>query len=188
MKKIEGGITAAKGFEAAGVNAGIKYKNRNDMALIFSERPCVAAGVFTTNVVKAAPVLWDRYLIDHYDDMHAVVINAGIANACTGEEGMDYCKKTSEAAGKLFNIDASSVAVASTGVIGMQLPIDRIVNGISLLKEAKGNTRNHGHVAAQSNVVKGYIYMMLRGKNILTLVRVLPLWGLDMETNVITMH
>ena len=150
MKKIEGGITAAKGFEAAGVNAGIKYKNRNDMALIFSERPCVAAGVFTTNVVKAAPVLWDRYLIDHYDDMHAVVINAGIANACTGEEGMNYCKKTSEAAGKLFNIDASSVAVASTGVIGMQLPIDRIVNGISLLKEAKGNTLNHGHVAAQS--------------------------------------
>lgn len=150
MKQIEGGITAAKGFEAAGVNAGIKYKNRNDMALIFSERPCVAAGVFTTNVVKAAPVLWDRYLIDNYDDMHAVVINAGIANACTGEEGMDYCKKTSEAAGKLFNIDANSVAVASTGVIGMQLPIDRIVNGISLLKEAKGNTLNHGHVAAQS--------------------------------------
>jgi len=150
MKQIEGGVTAAKGFEAAGVNAGIKYKNRNDMALIYSEKPCVAAGVFTTNVVKAAPVLWDRYLIDNYDTMHAVVINAGIANACTGEEGMGYCRQTSQAASEILNVDASSVAVASTGVIGMQLPIDKIVNGISMLKEAKGNTLEHGHVAAQS--------------------------------------
>lgn len=150
MRQKEGGVTAAKGFEAAGVNAGIKYKNRNDMALIYSEKPCVAAGVFTTNVVKAAPVLWDRYLIDNYDDMHAVVINAGIANACTGEEGMGYCKQTSDAASNILGVDSNSVAVASTGVIGMQLPIDRIINGISLLKEAKGNTLDHGHVAAQS--------------------------------------
>ncbi len=150
MKQIEGGITAAKGFEAAGVNAGIKYKNRNDMAIIFSEKPCVAAGVFTTNVVKAAPVLWDRYLIDHFDDMPAVIINAGIANACTGEDGMGYCKQTSEAAAKILNIDADSVAVASTGVIGMQLPIDRIINGISLLKDAKGDSLKSGHVAARS--------------------------------------
>lgn len=150
MKQIEGGITAANGFEAAGVNAGIKYKNRNDMALIFSETPCVAAGVFTTNIVKAAPVVWDRHLIDNYADMHAVVINAGIANACTGDEGMNYCKQTSEAASKALGIDASSVAVASTGIIGMQLPIDKIINGIELLKNAKGSSLEHGHVAAQS--------------------------------------
>lgn len=150
MKQVEGGITAAKGFEAAGVNAGIKYKNRNDMALIYSEKPCVAAGVFTTNIVKAAPVIWDRYLLDNYDNMHAVVVNAGIANACTGEEGMNYCKQTSEAASQILDISANSVAVASTGVIGMQLPIDRIVNGISLLKEAKGSSLEHGHIAAQS--------------------------------------
>lgn len=150
MKQIEGGVTAAKGFEAAGVNAGIKYKNRNDMALIYSEKPCVAAGAFTTNVVKAAPVLWDRYLIDNYVDMHAVIINAGIANACTGEEGMGYCRQTSQSASDIFDVDASSVAVASTGVIGMQLPIERIINGISLLKEAKGSTLEHGHIAAQS--------------------------------------
>ena len=150
MKQIDGGVTAARGFEAAGVNAGIKYKNRNDMALIYSMKPCVAAGVFTTNVVKAAPVIWDRYLIDHYDKMHAVVINAGIANACTGEEGMGYCKQTSVAAGKVFGIDSNTVAVASTGVIGMQLPIDRIVAGIDLLRKAKGNTLEHGHVAARS--------------------------------------
>ena len=150
MKQIEGGVTAAKGFEAAGVNAGIKYMNRNDMALIYSEKPCVAAGVFTTNVVKASPVIWDRYLIDNYDEMHAVIINAGIANACTGEEGMRYCRQTSEAAAQFLDVDVSSVAVASTGVIGMQLPIDRIVNGISLLKDAKGDSLEHGHIAAQS--------------------------------------
>ena len=150
MRQIEGGVTAAKGFEAAGVNAGIKYMNRNDMALIYSEKPCVAAGVFTTNVVKAAPVLWDRFLIDNNDVMHAVVINAGIANACTGNEGMLYCKQTSEAAARIFDVDANSVAVASTGVIGMQLPIDKIIHGISLLKETKGNTLDHGHIAAQA--------------------------------------
>ena len=143
-------MTAAKGFEAAGISAGIKYKNRNDMALVYSEKPCVAAGVFTTNVVKAAPVIWDRYLIDHYKDLHAVVINAGIANACTGKEGLDYCKQTAEATGKQFGVSPNSVAVASTGVIGMQLPIDRIINGISLLKQAKGNSLEHGHIAAHS--------------------------------------
>ena len=150
MKQIEGGVTAAKGFEAAGVNAGIKYKNRNDMALIFSEKPCVAAGVFTTNVVKAAPVIWDKYLIDHYEEMHAVIINAGIANACTGWDGMNYCRQTSEAAGQQFGVSPNSVAVASTGVIGMLLPIDRIINGITLLKDAKGSSLEHGHIAARS--------------------------------------
>lgn len=150
MKRIKGGVTAAKGFQAAGIDACIKYKNRNDMALIYSEIPCVAAGVFTTNVVKAAPVVWDRFLLDNYDVMHAVVINAGIANACTGEEGMQYCKQTSEAAAKILDVDAHSVAVASTGVIGMQLPIDKIIHGISLLNKTKGETLKHGHVAAQA--------------------------------------
>ncbi len=150
MKQIQGGVTAAKGFEAAGVNAGIKYQNRNDMALIYSQSPCVAAGVFTSNVVKAAPVVWDRRLIDENEHMHAVVVNAGIANACTGAEGMDYCRQTSQAAGRILNVDANSVAVASTGVIGMQLPIDKIISGISLLSDARGRTLQHGHVAALS--------------------------------------
>lgn len=150
MKQIEGGITAAKGFEAAGVYAGIKYKDRNDMALVYSAMPCVAAGTFTRNVVKAAPVIWDREIIDTFDVMHAVVINAGIANACTGQEGLGYCKATAEAASKVFNVPEKSVAVASTGVIGMQLPIDKIVAGISLLNEAKGADLEHGHIAARS--------------------------------------
>lgn len=150
MKYIEGGVTAAKGFEAAGVYAGIKYKDRNDMALVYSASPCVAAGTFTRNVVKAAPVVWDRKIIDTFDVMHAVVINAGIANACTGQEGLGYCKATAEAAAKVFNVPEKSVAVASTGVIGMQLPIDKIVAGISLLNEAKGADLDHGHIAARS--------------------------------------
>lgn len=150
MKHIEGGVTAAKGFEAAGVYAGIKYKDRNDMALVYSASPCVAAGTFTRNVVKAAPVVWDREIIDNFDVMHAVVINAGIANACTGQEGLGYCKATAVAAAKVFNVPEKSVAVASTGVIGMQLPIDKIVAGISLLNEAKGADLDHGHIAARS--------------------------------------
>lgn len=150
MKQIEGGVTSAKGFEAAGVNAGIKYKNRNDMALIYSATPCVAAGVFTRNIVKAAPVVWDRTIIDTCDTMHAVVINAGIANACTGKEGLSYCEKTAEAAAKVFGVKKENVAVASTGVIGMQLPIDKIVNGIDLLNQTKGGDRDHAHTAARS--------------------------------------
>ena len=150
MKHIAGGVTAAKGFEAAGVYAGIKYKDRNDMALVYSATPCVAAGTFTRNVVKAAPVVWDREIIDTFDVMHAVIINAGIANACTGQQGLEYCKATAEAASKIFDVPEKSIAVASTGVIGMQLPIDKIVVGISLLNEAKGTDLEHGHIAARS--------------------------------------
>ena len=148
MKQIEGGVTAAKGFEATGVAAQIKYKGRNDMAIVYSKKPCVAAGTFTTNVVKAAPVLWDKHLVEDCDSLQAVIINSGIANACTGSEGYGYCKATAEAASRVLNIPEDSVAVASTGVIGMQLPIDRIVKGISLLKEAKGTSLKDGHDAA----------------------------------------
>ncbi len=93
MKQIEGGVTAAKGFEAAGVEAGIKYKNRMDMAMVFSSAPCKVAGTFTTNVVKAAPVLWDKELVEKAPFVQAVVVNSGIANACTGKPGLEMCKK-----------------------------------------------------------------------------------------------
>ena len=148
MKQIEGGVTAAKGFEATGVAAQIKYKGRNDMAIVYSQKPCVAAGTFTTKVGNAAPFLWDKHLIEYCDYMQSVIINSGIANACTGSEGYGYCKATAEAAAKALNISEDSVAVASTGVIGMQLPIDRIIKGISLLKEAMGSTLADGHDAA----------------------------------------
>ena len=133
MKEITGGVTAAKGFQAASTAAGIKYKDRKDMAMIYSEVPCKAAGTFTTNIVKAAPVKWDHNVVYNSKAAQAVVINAGIANACTGEEGMGYCRQTAEKVEKVLGIAADEVLVASTGVIGMQLPIDRICNGIDAM-------------------------------------------------------
>ena len=94
MKIIEGGVTAAQGFEAAGVEAAIKYQNRKDMAMVYSQAPCRAAGVFTSNVVKAAPVMWDKEIVEHSPAVHAVVVNSGIANACTGKQGYDCCRQT----------------------------------------------------------------------------------------------
>lgn len=147
---IEGGVTAAGGFQAASAAAGIKYKDRQDMALIYSEVPCAAAGTFTTNVVKAAPVLWDKKLVGESPFVQAVVVNSGIANACTGKQGMDCCKAEAECAGRLLGIPAMAVLVASTGVIGMQLPLDRIQAGIEKLAAAKSDTAEAGLNAAKA--------------------------------------
>lgn len=129
MEIITGGVTAAQGFLAACTAAGIKYQNRVDMAMVYSKVPCKCAGTFTSNVVKAAPVLWDRDIVEKSAFAQAVVVNAGIANACTGAEGLSYCAKTAEAAGECLGIPADAVFVASTGVIGKQLPIERIIAG-----------------------------------------------------------
>ena len=137
MKKIEGGVTAARGFEAASAAARIKYEGRTDMALVYSAAPCVTAGTFTTNVVKAAPVIWDRERVYSGDAAHAVIVNSGIANACTGEEGMEYCRQTAQEAASCLGIEENSVLVGSTGVIGFQLPIDRIREGVRMLAAAK---------------------------------------------------
>ena len=150
MKKIEGGVTAAQGFEAASAAAHIKYEGRTDMALVFSKEPCVCAGTFTTNVVKAAPVIWDRNMVYSGKPAHAVIVNSGIANACTGSEGMEYCKQTAEEAAACLNIDADSVLVGSTGVIGFQLPIDRIRAGVRKLAEKKKPGIEAGTEAAKA--------------------------------------
>ncbi|WP_087307109.1 bifunctional glutamate N-acetyltransferase/amino-acid acetyltransferase ArgJ [Lachnoclostridium sp. An138] len=150
MTRIEGGVTAAEGFEAAAAAAGIKYQGRDDMALIYSGIPCRAAGTFTTNVVKAAPVKWDQKIVAEAPYVQAVVVNSGIANACTGAEGYGYCKETAEEAAKVLGVPETAVLVASTGVIGMQLPMDRLKKGISLLKEAKGEGAEKGTAAAKA--------------------------------------
>lgn len=150
MKKIEGGITAAKGFLAASAAAGIKYKDRKDMAMIYSQVPCQAAGTFTTNVVKAAPVKWDQKLVKELGEAQAVVINAGIANACTGAEGYSYCKATAQAAAEALGVDENSVLVASTGVIGMQLPMDRLTAGIRMMAPLLSDTQESGTEAAKA--------------------------------------
>ena len=138
MKQIKGGVTAAKGFKAASTAAGIKYQNRQDMAMIYSEVPCDVAGTFTKNIVKAAPVKWDQHVVYESKKAQAVVVNAGIANACTGEEGMGYCKQTAEKVSALLGVPEDQVLVASTGVIGKQLPIDRICVGIEASRRPSG--------------------------------------------------
>lgn len=150
MKLIEGGVTAAKGFLSASTAAGIKYWDRMDMAMIYSETPCTAAGTFTTNIVKAAPVKWDQEIVSSSSKAQAVVINAGIANACTGQEGYGYCKATAQAVAEVLGIEEGSVLVASTGVIGMQLPIDRIVAGVKTMAPALEGSLESGAQSAQA--------------------------------------
>ena len=150
MKQTDGGVTAAKGFKAASAAAGIKYKDRKDMAMIYSEAPCKAAGTFTTNIVKAAPVKWDKDVVTNSPYAQAVVINAGIANACTGEEGLLYCKETAKAAAESLSIPVNSVLVASTGVIGKQLPMDRITAGVKALVPALDGSLESGTGAAMA--------------------------------------
>ena len=150
MNIITGGVTAAKGFEAAGTAAGIKYKDRNDMAMIYSQTPCKVAGTFTTNIVKAAPVMWDKDIVKNSPFAQAVVVNAGIANACTGKQGMEYCEKTAIAASKALDVPQNAVLVGSTGVIGMQLPIEKIEAGVAVLAGLKADTLEAGNIAAKA--------------------------------------
>jgi len=150
MEQIQGGVTAAKGFEAAGTAANIKYKDRMDMALIYSSAPCTVAGTFTTNVVKAAPVLWDKEVVNNSPYAQAVIVNAGIANACTGKQGMDYCREEARTASGLLNIPENAVLVGSTGVIGMQLPMERINDGIKQLAAAKNGSVEAGTTASRA--------------------------------------
>ena len=150
MKTIEGGVTAAKGFEAACCEAGIKYKDRTDMALVFSKKPCVSAGTFTSNVVKAACVQWDQKLVASGEALHAVVVNSGIANACTGKEGFDACEKTARAVEKTLGVPYTSVAVASTGVIGMQLPIDKLTAGVEKMSTTLDSSNEAGTAASKA--------------------------------------
>lgn len=148
MKVVDGGVTAAKGFQAAATAAGIKYKDRSDMAMIYSEVPCKAAGTFTTNVVKAAPVMFDKKVVEESPYVQAVVVNAGIANACTGQEGYSYCEKTAKTAAAELDVPEDAVLVASTGVIGMQLPMERLEAGIKMLASKLNNSRKAAHEAA----------------------------------------
>ena len=150
MEIITGGVTAAKGFQAAATAAEIKYKGRTDMAMVYSEVPCVAAGTFTTNVVKAAPVKWDKNQVTSGADAQAVIINAGIANACTGEEGMGYCAQTAKAAAETLGVAEDGVLVASTGVIGMQLPIDKIAAGVKAMVPLLGDSLEKGTEASKA--------------------------------------
>lgn len=147
---IEGGVTAAKGFKAAGINAGIKNNIKKDMAMVYSDQPCVTAGTFTTNRVCAAPVKWDKDIVYNSEYSQAVVINSGVANACTGEEGLKACADEAAAVAEIFGIPEKSVLVASTGVIGRQLPMDIIIKGINELPAKLDYTIEAGKLAAEA--------------------------------------
>ncbi|HEY4644372.1 MAG TPA: bifunctional glutamate N-acetyltransferase/amino-acid acetyltransferase ArgJ [Bacteroidota bacterium] len=127
--QAERGITAPKGFRAAGVRAGIK-RTRQDLALIVSDVPAVAAGVFTTNTVQAAPVTVTRQQLGQNGRIRAIVVNSGNANACTGRQGYEDAVAMVDATARALRLDRSEVLVASTGVIGHFLPMDRVLVGI----------------------------------------------------------
>ena len=128
LKTVSGGVCAAKGFRAAGVPARIKYENRRDVALIMADAPCSAAAVFTTNAVAAAPVQYDRATVKA-GRIQAILANSGCANACTGPAGMKDAVRSAEETARILGIDPALVLVASTGVIGHRLPVDRLIAG-----------------------------------------------------------
>lgn len=148
MKKINGGVTAAMGFEATATAAEIKYKGRNDMALVYSTVPAKVAGVFTKNVVKAAPVKWDIDIVKNEEFAQAVVLNSGIANACTSKIGEEINQEMAKAVSENLQIPLRSVLTASTGVIGMQIPVERAKKGIAAMAKKLDSSEEAGHNAA----------------------------------------
>ncbi len=147
MQIIDGSVTASKGFSANGVACGIK-KRKKDLALVVSQVPCSFAGSFTTNLVKAAPVLWDQKLVSTQDKVRAIVINSGNANACTAEQGLKDTEAMAEYAGSALGCKAEEVLVCSTGVIGVPLPMDKIKAGIDLCSKELGESREAAFEAA----------------------------------------
>ena len=126
MEKINGGVCAPEGFMASGIIAGIKagHTDKKDMAMIFSKEPCKAAGTFTSNLVKAAPVKWDKQIVSSDKTVKAVLVNSGVANACTGQKGIDDCDTLSKKVKSVATIDNDEVLICSTGVIGANLPVE----------------------------------------------------------------
>ncbi len=130
IRKINGGITAITGFLASGIYAGIKKVEKKDLALIFSEKPCAAAGLFTKNEVKGAPVIISQRNIKNGIGQ-AIIANSGNSNACTGKQGIKDAEEMAALTAKAFNIKPNLVYVASTGVIGEPMPMEKIRNGIA---------------------------------------------------------
>lgn len=146
----DGSITSVPGFRAAAVASGLKPNDALDLALVASAQPCNAAGVFTTNAFKAAPVLYDQRIVAGGVPVYAVVINSGCANACTGDQGMADARATADKAADLLGFSADSVLVMSTGVIGKPLPLDKIKAGLSQAIPILASTADAGHAAARA--------------------------------------
>ncbi|MCR5367817.1 glutamate N-acetyltransferase [Eubacterium ruminantium] len=151
VKVISGGVTAAKGYKCASTRVGIKPKGTNrDLTLIVSEVPAVCVGTFTRNIVKAAPVKWDMDIAYNVKKAQAVIVNTGIANAATGEQGLLSCKTEAEKVGAALGIPANTVLTASTGVIGPQIPVDKICGGVDELVSKLTDSVEEAHEAAKA--------------------------------------
>ena len=136
---IAGGVATARGFRAAGVRAGIKANGNLDLALLVSEAPAHAAAVFTTNKAVAAPVVVSREQLSRSGGVaRAIVVNSGCANACTGEEGLAAARETTVEVARLIDCPVEQVLVASTGVIGVALPLEKIRSGLPAAFRALG--------------------------------------------------
>lgn len=150
MKIIDDGtVTLPKGFYGAGDHVGIK-KEKKDLALIYSEVDALAVGTFTQNVVKAAPVLWDKMVVENYDSARVIAINSGVANACTGDEGIYNNELFASKVADNFGVKKEEVLICSTGVIGKQLPMDKIIEGITKVKALLNDDQKSGEIVAQS--------------------------------------
>lgn len=149
MRKIKGGVTTARGFKAAGVYAGIR-KRKKDIALVYSDTPCVAAGAFTTNLVKAAPVVWCQEILKNDLPKHGMVFNSGIANACMGKQGAEDNYEFAAAVARELRLEPEQIFVGSTGIIGQPLPIETIKKGVPALVSSLGTTEESALSAAQA--------------------------------------
>jgi glutamate N-acetyltransferase/amino-acid N-acetyltransferase len=149
IKVVPGGVVSAKGFSAAGAAGAIKYEGRDDVALIVADSPCEAAAVFTTNKVAAAPVLYDRNVVKG-GVVQAILANSGCANACTGESGLSDANLSALVTAGELGINPKHVLVASTGVIGRRLPMERLLEGMRKAKAALGRTQEHALSAAKA--------------------------------------
>ncbi len=158
IKKIEGGVCAAKGFTASGIHAGIK-KHKKDLALIVSEVPAAAAGVFTKSATKAACVTLNQSILKKSKSISAITINSGNANACTGKRGMRDAVSTVNATAKALNIPRSQVLVSSTGVIGKLLPMQQMFSGIAdaaLQLHSEGGTAASEAICTTDTFIKEF--------------------------------
>ncbi len=149
MQSIDGGVTAALGFSANGVACGVK-KRKKDLALVYSESPCSFAGSFTTNLVKAAPVIWDQGLVSTSAKVQAIVINSGNANACTGSQGKRDTEAMASYTAGVLGLSTEEVLVCSTGIIGLVLPMEKIERGIEQCSKVLSDDREGGHEAAKA--------------------------------------
>lgn len=149
MKIIDGGITTPKGFKAAGFFAGIR-KKKNDMAIIYSKAPANCAAVFTRNTVKAAPVQLDMEILNRTNLIQAVVINSGNANACTGKKGMEDAQIMLDTLEDVLELEKDRALVSSTGVIGVNLPIEKITSSIKENYKELGDSSLHGDMTAEA--------------------------------------